>query len=128
MNRGTNPLKSVANDEVICHAAFVGAGAANMTLATAAQYPKIANLGLTCVRTSIGLYVVTLADGPTQMLDIAPHVKGPTGLECLVKVDYSATLRTLTINFWNKANPVALADPQTTDLLVLTFFGRNSAA
>lgn len=126
MLRGRNPLFSITPNSVVFHAAFVGASTADMTLATAAQYPRQSNLGLTCVRTSIGLYVVTLADGPPRMLSVIPLLIGTTVLSAKVKVAYLASARTMTLNIFDGAG--SLADPTTADTLVLRMSGQDSTA
>ena len=126
MKRGKDTVKAVGNDIALFHAAFVGADTANATLATAAQFPKICNLGVTLTRTSIGLYVCTLSDTTPQILNVIATVMGPTTLTAEVVVQYSVTNKTFSLNFWNKAATVALADPQTTDIIVITLVGRDS--
>lgn len=126
MIRGADPVKAVSNDVTLFHAAFVGASTADMTLATNAQYPKIANLGLTAVRTSIGLYVITLSDITPQILYTAISMMGTSTQWAKIKVAFSTTTKIGQINIFDQAG--SLADPTTADTVVLRFTGRNSTS
>lgn len=126
MNRGKNAAFALVNDEMRFRAVFVGAATTDMTKATAAQYPLRPNLGSTCVRTSIGLYVVTLTDCTNRVLDVGIEFTGTTTLFGKVKVATNTTAKTLTINVFDGAGN--LADPATADTMVITFDGWDSAA
>jgi hypothetical protein len=123
-----NPMKALVPCVGLFHAAFVGAGATDATLATDAQFPLEANLGSTCVRTSVGLFVVTLKDTTAQMLQCVPSIIGTEGLRATVKVNVatSAGVTTLTVNVWDPAG--SLDDPETTDTLILAFTGYDTTA
>jgi hypothetical protein len=79
MNRGADFYKAIPANQKRFYAAFQGAGVADMTLCTDAQFPLEANLGLTAKRTSIGLFVVTLADCTTQVLDVKATITDSAG-------------------------------------------------
>jgi len=126
MKRGTNFVSAVSPNLKLFSAVFVGAGAADATLATDAQYPREDNLGLTMKRTSIGLFVVTLADCTTQVLTVIPEIVGVEGLWATVKVDVDPVAKTLTLNVWDPAG--GLDDPETTDTVKLTIIGYDTSA
>ncbi len=128
MERGAqNKVGATVNDVTLLFAAFVGAGASDATLATAAQYAaQGANLGVTCVRTSIGLFVVTISEKVPRILNIHPEILGTEGLRATTKVAYSPSAKTLTVNVWDPGG--ALDDPETTDTLILTILAQNSTS
>ncbi len=121
-------MAALGSSTKLFHAAFVGGGAADATLATDAQFPLECNLGSTCKRTSVGLFVVTLKDTTFQMLSVAAEIVGTEGLWATVKVAVatSSGVTTLTVNVWDPAG--SLDDPETTDTLVLAFTGYDTSA
>ncbi len=126
MIRGADPVKGISNDMTLFHACFVGAGAADATKATNTQYPLIANLGLTMVRTSIGLFVVTLTDITPQILSVAVLIQGTSVQWGKVKVALDTATKIGQINIFDGGGN--LDDPETADTVILRFTGRNSLA
>jgi hypothetical protein len=124
---GKNLAFSAYNDGVTAHAAWVGAGATDATLATNAQFPLAANRGKgVLARTSIGLFTATLSDMPAQVLSVAGTVVGTEGLRVTVKTAYNPTTKVVVLNVWDPGG--ALDDPETSDTVVLLIHGRDSTA
>ena len=128
--RGVFPISGLNAGLVYFTGAVVGPGAASApTLPATTVVAAKDNIVASAARTSTGLYVLTLKELPTNVLDIIAQSHNTAGSTLIAAVrTWDTTAKTVTIDIRDGASSLAVAEAATTDLIYIHVICRTSNA
>lgn len=130
IQRGVNQSGSLHRNQCDLVGGLVGAGAAAaLTLEVVGTLPVGDNFAASCTRTSVGLFVITMKEFPSIVLDIDVRTFNSAGTTIGAKIrSWSVTAKTATIEVRDSAASGALADPTTGEHFRIVIKGRASTS
>jgi hypothetical protein len=122
MNTGLNPSKTPVRSHVTCFATVVGAGGSAPTVPTTTPEN---NLASSVVRTSEGLYVVTLRDCPQRIITADVNIKTAANVYGKVST-WSESAKTITFRTFEADG--SIIDVTTSETCTIVIDGQESIA
>lgn len=127
MNR-KNVVKGYGIEKAFVTAIYKGAGAADPTIPTDAEFSKQHNAAFSATRTGVGVYDCFLApdSAPTRVFQCNPTVEG-AALQAVVTTQYAAATRKVTVSVFTMAGAAAELTSGTA-FLKLLIEGQDSSS